>query len=120
VQRQQTSPREPVDSDVDLHLGRPTRHRASDAILLAVIAVGCAIGTSARYPVGEACLTPQGHDVLGGHTTFSTYTVDIQHLIANRHSGIALLYSAVTAAGALNAVWVTATATRDQVNRRMR
>jgi hypothetical protein len=80
VQRQQIdpSPREPVDSDVDLHLGR-SAHRA----------------------------------LLHLHRR-------IQRLIADRHSGTALLCSAVTAAGALNAVWVTATATRDQVNRRMR
>jgi CrcB protein len=72
-------------------------------------------------PTRQRLLHPfLGTAVLGGYPTFSTYTVDIQRLIADRHSGTALLYLAVTAAGALNAVWVTATATRDQVNRRMR
>jgi fluoride exporter len=139
VQRQQIDPAppEPVDTDVDLHSGRPARHRASDAVLLAVIAVGCAIGASARYLIGEAWPTPQGGflwatlainvsgcalicvlmvvtdvltrrrrlrpflgtGVLGGCTTFSAYAVDIQRLIADRHSGTALLYLAVTAAG---------------------
>ncbi|MEN3271215.1 MAG: hypothetical protein V7646_8109, partial [Pseudonocardia sp.] len=62
VQRQQIDPppREPVDSDVDLQVGRRARHRASEAILLAVIAVGCAIGAAARYLIGEAWLTPRG------------------------------------------------------------
>ena len=62
MQRKPTdpSPREPIDSDVDLHLGRPARHRASDAAILAVVAVGGAIGATARYLIGEAWPTPAG------------------------------------------------------------
>jgi fluoride exporter len=161
VQHQQPdpSPREPIDSDVDLHRARPARHLAGDAALLAVIAVGGAIGATARYLIGQAWPTPQGAfpwatlvinvsgcaligvlmvvvtdvltrqrllrpflgtGVLGGFTTFSTYTVDILQLIADRHPGTALLYLASTAAAALIAVWVTANATRGLVNWRKR
>jgi CrcB protein len=161
VQRQQTdpSPREPIDPDVDLHLARPARHLAADAAILAVIALGGAIGAASRYLIGEAwpttpgsfplatlvinvsgcaligvlmvlvtdVLTRQrllrpflGTGVLGGFTTFSTYALDIQQLIAGRHSATALLYLVSTAAGALVAVWGTASATRGLFNWRMR
>jgi CrcB protein len=60
-----------------------------------------------------------GTGVLGGFTTFSTYTVDIQRLLAGAHAGTALLYLAITPIGALLAVWATATATRRLVNWRM-
>ena len=60
-----------------------------------------------------------GTGVLGGFTTFSTYTVDIQRLVAGAHAGTALLYLALTPIGALLAVWVTATATRRLVNWRI-
>jgi CrcB protein len=53
-----------------------------------------------------------GTGVLGGFTTFSTYTVDIQHLADSRKAGLALLYLVATATAALCAVWVGATATR--------
>ncbi|TDO29853.1 CrcB protein [Kribbella sp. VKM Ac-2527] len=61
-----------------------------------------------------------GTGVLGGYTTFSTYTVDIQRLVAAGHAGIALIYLAGTAAAAFVAVWATANATRKLVTRRMR
>lgn len=61
-----------------------------------------------------------GTGVLGGFTTFSTYTVDVQGLVAGAHPGTALLYLALTPVGALLAVWTTATATRRLVNWRIR
>jgi CrcB protein len=60
-----------------------------------------------------------GTGVLGGFTTFSTYTVDVQRLVAGAHVDIALLYLALTPIGALLAVWVMATATRRLVNWRI-
>ena len=61
-QREQTdpAPQEPIDPDVDLHLARPTRHLATDAAVLAVVAVGGAIGATARYLIGLAWPTPAG------------------------------------------------------------
>ena len=58
--------------------------------------------------------------VLGGFTTFSSYTVDIQTLNAGHHADIALLYTLSTALAALAAVWATAVATRRLVTRRTR
>jgi CrcB protein len=66
---------------------------------------------------GRRLLRPfLGTGVLGGFTTFSTYTVDIQRLVAGGRSGTAFFYLALTVIGALLAVWVTATATRRLVN----
>lgn len=160
-QWQQTdpSPREPVDSDVDLHLARPARHLGSDAAVLAVIAAGGTIGATARYLIGLGWPAPPGGfpwatlviniagcaligvlmvlvtdvwtrqrllrpflgtGILGGLTTFSTYTLDIQHLVTTGHPDTALLYLASTATGALIAVWATANATRGLINWRKR
>ncbi|GAA1123876.1 hypothetical protein GCM10009630_22250 [Kribbella jejuensis] len=61
-----------------------------------------------------------GTGVLGGFTTFSTYAVDIERLISERHAGTALLYLAATVVGALLAVRSTVTATRALIIRRSR
>ncbi|MEE4419252.1 MULTISPECIES: fluoride efflux transporter CrcB [Streptomyces] len=53
-----------------------------------------------------------GTGVLGGFTTFSTYAVDIQRLLAQGRTGAGLAYLALTLAAALTAVWITATLTR--------
>ena len=60
-----------------------------------------------------------GTGVLGGFTTFSTYAVDIQRLVAGSQVQTALLYLTLTPVGALLAVWVAAHATRRLVNRRI-
>ena len=57
-----------------------------------------------------------GTGFLGGFTTFSTYAVDIQRLVAGSHLVTAFLYLAVTPVAALMAVWMTATTTRRLVN----
>ena len=132
-----------IDSDVDLHQGRPSGHRRDDATTLATIAAGGATGAAARYLIGQSwpasagafpastwainvlgcaligvlmvlitevwsrqrLLRPfLGTGVLGGFTTFSTYTVDIQRLVAGAHLGTALLYLTLTPIGALLAV----------------
>lgn len=53
-----------------------------------------------------------GTGVLGGFTTFSTYAVHIQQLVAGEHAGTALLYLVATVVGALAAVATTVSATR--------
>lgn len=60
-----------------------------------------------------------GIGVLGGFTTFSTYTVDIQQLVASAHADTALLYLTLTPISALLAAWVTAIATRRLINWRI-
>jgi CrcB protein len=53
-----------------------------------------------------------GTGVLGGFTTFSTYTVDLQRLIAAGHAGTATAYLVGTPVAALTAVWASTRATR--------
>ena len=157
-ERTAAAARGPVDSDIDLHQGRPNRRGGEDIAVLAAIAAGGAAGAAARYLIAEAWPTPVGTfpvstlainvlgcaligvlmvlitdvwsrqrllrpflgtGVLGGFTTFSTYTVDIQRLVTGAHPGPALLYLALTPIGALLAVWMTATTTRRLVNWRI-
>ena len=53
-----------------------------------------------------------GVGVLGGYTTFSTYTVDVQQLVAGGAARIGLLYLLGTLVTALVAVYAGITATR--------
>lgn len=53
-----------------------------------------------------------GVGVLGGFTTFSTATVDVQQLVAQGAAGVGLLYLASTILGALVAVAAGSSATR--------
>lgn len=53
-----------------------------------------------------------GVGILGGYTTFSTYSVDIQRLLTSGRPGVALGYLAGTAAAALAAVWAGVALTR--------
>ncbi|MDQ0989151.1 fluoride efflux transporter CrcB [Streptomyces sp. V3I7] len=53
-----------------------------------------------------------GTGVLGGFTTFSTYAVDIQKLVASGHAARGPAYLAATLCTALAAVWLGSAATR--------
>jgi CrcB protein len=53
-----------------------------------------------------------GVGVLGGFTTFSTYVVEIQHLLDAGAAGTALAYLAGTVAVAVPATWLGIAATR--------
>ncbi|MEU9351055.1 fluoride efflux transporter CrcB [Streptomyces griseoloalbus] len=61
-----------------------------------------------------------GTGVLGGFTTFSTYAVDIQRLVADGHARTGLAYLAATALAALAAVWCAADGTRRLISRRQK
>ena len=88
--------------------------------------VGCALIGILMVLVSEVWIQQRllrpflGTGILGGFTTFSTYAVDIQRLIADHHPGIALAYLFATVAGALAAVWAAAKATRTLITRRLR
>ena len=105
--------------------GWPTPVGAFPGSTLAINILGCALIGVLMVLITEMwsrqrLLRPfLGTGVLGGFTTFSTYTVDIQRLVADAHVDIALLYLALTPICALLAVWVTATATRRLVNWRI-
>ncbi len=59
-----------------------------------------------------------GTGVLGGFTTFSTYAVDIQQLVATGQTRTGLAYLALTLLAALAAVWTATAATRHVLARR--
>jgi fluoride exporter len=63
-----------------------------------------------------------GTGVLGGHTTFSTASVDVQQLIDAGHAALALTYLGATLGAALLATWSGMTAARlaDRLRRPMR
>lgn len=84
-------------------------------------AMGVLMAVIAALPAAHPLLRPfLGTGVLGGYTTFSTYAVDTQHLMADGHGVTALLYLATTVAAALAAVWATASLTRFALQRRRR
>ena len=103
----------------------PTPAGAFPASTLAINVLGCALIGVLMVLITEVWSRQRlirpflGTGVLGGFTTFSTYTVDIQQLVAGAHVDTALLYLSLTPIGALLAVWVTATATRRLVNWRI-
>ena len=105
--------------------GWPTPAGAFPASTLAINVLGCALIGVLMVLMTEVwsrqrLLRPfLGTGVLGGFTTFSTYTVDIQRLVAIGHVNIALFYLVLTPIGAVLAVWVSATATRRLVNWRI-
>jgi len=105
--------------------GWPTPSGAFPVSTLAINVLGCALIGVLMVLITEVWSRQRlirpflGTGVLGGFTTFSTYTVDIQRLVAGAHMDIALLYLALTPIGALLAVWVSATATRRLVNWRI-
>jgi len=106
--------------------GWPTPAGAFPASTLAVNIIGCALIGVLMVLITDVWTRQRllrpflGTGVLGGFTTFSTYTVDIQRLVAGAHLGTALLYLALTPLSALLAVWVTAAATRRLINWRIR
>lgn len=86
--------------------------------------VGCALIGVLMVLVSEVWIQQRllrpflGTGVLGGFTTFSTYSVDIQQLVANGHPVTALSYLAATVVGAIAAVWAATHTTRALVGRR--
>jgi len=86
---------------------------------LVVNVAGCALIGLLTVLLTEARRTPHpllrpflATGVLGGFTTFSTYTTDIAGLLAEGHARTALACLVVTPLAALTAVWLAARATR--------
>ena len=80
--------------------------------LIGVLMVLVAEGGWSVHPLVRPFL---GVGVLGGFTTFSTYTLDFLRLVRHGEAPAALGYVAVTLVGAMAAVWVAATVTRRMV-----
>ncbi|MEV5197786.1 fluoride efflux transporter CrcB [Streptomyces sp. NPDC053720] len=85
---------------------------------LAVNAVGCAVIGVFMVVISEAWTAHRlvrpffGTGVLGGFTTFSTYAVDIQHLLDGGRVRAGLVYLGLTLFAALAAVWSAVWVTR--------
>ncbi|MFF3562063.1 fluoride efflux transporter CrcB [Streptomyces sp. NPDC002574] len=98
---------------------RPTAAGAFPWTTFLVNAAGCAaigvlmVVVTERLPSPHRLVRPfLGTGVLGGFTTFSTYTVDVQRLLTAGRVGVALLYLAATPVAALLCVWSAAVLTR--------
>ncbi|MCT9089016.1 fluoride efflux transporter CrcB [Streptomyces sp. ASQP_92] len=151
---------EPVDPDVaPAELARRPHPARGLGPVVAVVALGGALGACARYGASLLWTTaPEafpwttllvnaagcavlgvfmvlltevwtahrlvrpffGTGVLGGFTTFSTYTVDIQKLLSAGRPRTALGYLALTLLAALAAVWGAVWLTRRALVRRQR
>ncbi|MGC4947375.1 fluoride efflux transporter CrcB [Streptomyces sp. DT224] len=85
---------------------------------LVVNATGCAVIGVFMVVISEAWAAHRlvrpffGTGVLGGFTTFSTYAVDIEQLVARGRAGTGLVYLGVTLLAALAAVWSAVRLTR--------
>ncbi|MER7398212.1 fluoride efflux transporter CrcB, partial [Streptomyces sp. NPDC000151] len=96
----------------------PTPAGAFPWTTLAVNVLGCAVIGVFMVVISEArsahrLLRPFfGTGVLGGFTTFSTYAVDIQRLVAHGAAATGLAYLALTLLAALVAVSTAAAGTR--------
>ncbi|WP_407566076.1 fluoride efflux transporter FluC [Streptomyces sp. 184] len=102
----------------------PTEPAAFPWTTLAVNAAGCAAIGVLMVLITEARTAHRlvrpflGAGVLGGFTTFSTYAVDVQRLVAEEgRAGAGLAYLALTLAAALAAVTAAQAATRRAVRR---
>jgi CrcB protein len=81
--------------------------------VLGGLLIGALIVTVAERGRGHPLARPfLGTGVLGGFTTFSTYTVDAQQLVAAGRAAVAVAYLAGTLVAALVATWVGLTVTR--------
>ncbi|MEU6742491.1 fluoride efflux transporter FluC [Streptosporangium sandarakinum] len=96
----------------------PTPDGAFPWTTLGVNAVGCLLigvlmAVLAAAPAAPAWVRPfLGTGVLGGFTTFSTFSVDIQGLLLGGRPGVALAYLAATPVAALIAVTAGSRVTR--------
>ncbi|MFD9909367.1 fluoride efflux transporter CrcB [Streptomyces sp. NPDC059063] len=99
----------------------PTAPGAFPWTTLGVNAVGCAVIGVFMVVITDAWAAHRlvrpffGTGVLGGFTTFSTYAVDVQRLVADGRARTGLAYLALTLFTALAAVWCAALATRRAV-----
>ncbi|MFD0368235.1 fluoride efflux transporter CrcB [Streptomyces sp. NPDC059071] len=106
-------------------LAWPTPAGAFPWTILTVNAAGCAFLGALMVVATETASPPHpllrpflGTGVCGGFTTFSTYTLDTQRLLATGDAPRALLYLGGTAVTALAAVWAGVVAARAAAARR--
>ncbi|MFI8822427.1 fluoride efflux transporter CrcB [Streptomyces sp. NPDC053431] len=100
-------------------LAWPTPAGAFPWTILTVNAVGCAVLGAFMVLATETVTPPHpllrpflGTGVCGGFTTFSTYALDTQRLLADGEVARGMAYLSATAVTALAAVWAAVGATR--------
>ncbi|MEV5969865.1 fluoride efflux transporter CrcB [Streptomyces sp. NPDC051921] len=100
-------------------LAWPTPAGAFPWTILTVNATGCAVLGVLMVLATETVTPPHpllrpflGTGVCGGFTTFSTYALDSQRLLADGDVTRGMLYLSATAVTALAAVWAAVVATR--------
>ncbi|WP_308312525.1 fluoride efflux transporter CrcB [Streptomyces sp. ISL-11] len=104
----------------------PTAPGAFPWTTLIVNVIGCAVIGVFLVVITEVWAAHRlvrpffGTGVLGGFTTFSTYAVDIQHLVDRGRAATGLAYLGLTLLSALAAVWATAALTRRVIEWRAR
>ena len=95
-----------------LGLAFPTPHGTFPTTTLLINVVGCLLmgllvvhvaEVRTAHPIVRPFL---GVGVLGGFTTFSTFAVDAQQLLAAGRLGTALAYLVATTAGSVGAAWL--------------
>ncbi|WP_433800573.1 fluoride efflux transporter CrcB [Actinomycetospora sp. CA-084318] len=95
-----------------LGLAFPTPHGAFPTTTLVINVVGCLLMGVLVVHVAEVRTAHPlvrpflGVGVLGGFTTFSTFAVDAQQLLAAGHLGTTLGYLAATTLGSVGAAWL--------------
>ncbi|MFE9248962.1 fluoride efflux transporter CrcB [Streptomyces sp. NPDC007088] len=101
-----------------LGLGWPTARDAFPWTTFTINVLGCfvigvlLVAVTEIFPAHRLLRPFLGTGVLGGFTTFSTYCVDIQQLIAHGRPTTAVAYLGATAVAALAAVTLAARLTR--------
>ncbi|WEB40466.1 fluoride efflux transporter CrcB [Streptomyces yunnanensis] len=104
----------------------PTSDAAFPWTTLVVNVVGCALMGILMVLITEVWTAHRllrpflGTGILGGFTTFSTYAVDVERLVAAGRLPLALAYLAGTLLAALSAVALAGTATRALLGLRRR
>lgn len=105
----------------------PTPAGAFPWTTFAVNTAGCAAIGVLMVLLTEAATAPHpllrpflGTGILGGFTTFSTYTLDTQRLLSDGDAGRGVAYLGATVVAALAAVWAATAATRGALARRAR
>lgn len=99
-------------------LSRPTVGTGFPWTTLVINVVGClligmlAVLAAERFDAHPLVRPFVGTGMLGGFTTFSTYSVDVHRLLIDGHPGIAVGYLATTAAAAVAAAALGVTVTR--------
>ena len=99
----------------------PTARAGFPWTTLTVNAVGCAVIGVFMVVISEVRAAHRlvraffGTGVLGGFTTFSTYAVDIQHLVSIGRARSGAVYLGLTLLAALAAVWSAVWVTRRAV-----